>query len=324
MSNETKDAPAAPEQKSVAKHAGEKTTGGALQRLVPQNFGELERLAQILCKSDIVPKDLQGKAANVLLVLMYGNEIGVTPAQALQNVMVINGRPSLWGDAVMGLCIASAVYEDSKDSFDEATMTATFKAKRKGKDWVVRTFSMKDAILAKLDKKEGPWQQYPKRMLFHRARSWALRDTFPDVLKGIRYFEEEKDFIETTAESTKTYEMPKENVMPTGTSTAAQGTSIPPPAPTPAPETPAEKQAGDTVAFNVYSAATTDFNGNPDCFVIKDTSEPAIKYFTDRESDFTLAKAAKASGARVAAIYVEKDSGKNKVRWLLALTAKAD
>lgn len=305
-------------EKAVAKHGGEKTTGGALQRLVPQNFGELERLATILCKSDIVPKDLQGKAANVLLVLMYGNEIGITPAQALQNVMVVNGRPSLWGDATMGLCIASAVYEDSKDEFNEATMTATFKAKRKGKDWVVRSFSQKDAERAKLWTKAGPWQEYPKRMLFHRARSWALRDTFPDVLKGIRYFEEERDFIETTA--TNTYEMPKETAAPPAAATTAAAA----PAPTPAPETPAEKKAGEAVAFNVYSAATTDFNGNPDCYVIKDTTEPAVKYFTDQESHFTMAKAAKASGARVAAIYVEKDSGKNKVRWLLSLQAKQE
>jgi hypothetical protein len=310
-----------PPEKAVVKHGGEKTTGGALQRLVPQNFGELERLATILCKSDIVPKDLQGKAANVLLVLMYGNEIGITPAQALQNVMVVNGRPSLWGDATMGLCIASEVYEDSKDSFDETTMTATFRAKRKGKDWVVRTFSQKDAEKAKLWTKQGPWQEYPKRMLFHRARSWALRDTFPDVLKGIRYFEEERDFVETTAE--RVYDMPKENAAPPA-APAPQAPTAAAPAPTPAPEPAPENKGGEAVAFNVYSAATTDFNGNTDCYVIKDTTEPPVKYYTDQESHFTMAKAAKASGARVAAIYVEKDGGKNKVRWLLSLQAKQE
>ncbi len=291
--------------KAVAKHGGEKTTGGALQRLVPQNFGELERLATILCKSDIVPKDLQGKAANVLLVLMYGNEIGITPAQALQNVMVVNGR--------MGLCIASAVYEDSKDEFNEATMTATFKAKRKGKDWVVRSFSQKDAERAKLWTKAGPWQEYPKRMLFHRARSWALRDTFPDVLKGIRYFEEERDIVDTTA--TRVYAMPTENVAAAPTSTAAQGEATPPQEP--------EKLAGEAVAFNVYSTATTDFNGQ-DAYVIKDTTEPAVKYYSDQEIHFTLAKAAKASGARVAGIWVPKESGGKSFRWLLSLQTKAE
>jgi len=193
---------------------GIKTTGGQLARLNPQSFGELEHMAQVLGKSDIVPRELIGKPANILLVLMFGNEIGLSAAQSLQNVMVVNGRPSLWGDAVMGLVLASEHYEDSKDEFDPTTMTATFRAKRKGKDWTVRTFSKQDAMDASLWTKPGPWKQYPKRMLFHRARSWALRDAFADVLKGIRYFEEDRDIINLENSGDKTYEMPKATAEP--------------------------------------------------------------------------------------------------------------
>jgi hypothetical protein len=46
-------------------------------------------------------------------------------------------------------------------------------------------------------------------MLFHRARSWALRDAFADILKGIRYFEEERDVIILEKQTDKTYAMPK-------------------------------------------------------------------------------------------------------------------
>src|SRR5690606_39168844 len=31
----------------------------------------------------------------------------------------------------------------------------------------------------------GPWTQYPKRMRQMRARAFALRDVFPDVLRGM-------------------------------------------------------------------------------------------------------------------------------------------
>ena len=198
------------------KHEGIKTTGGQLARLEPKSFGELEHMAMVLAKSDIVPKELIGKAANVLLVLMFGNEIGLTAAQSLQNVMVVNGRPSLWGDAVMGLVVASEFYEWSKDSYDEKTKTAIFTVKRKGQEPLTRTFSEQDAKDAKLDSKPGPWQQYKRRMLFHRARSWALRDTFPDVLKGLRYFEEESDIVNLeSGDGGKTYEMPKAKDAPT-------------------------------------------------------------------------------------------------------------
>lgn len=313
MSNETTEAPPA---KTVAKHIGERTTSGALTRLTPKSFTELEHIASVLGKSDIVPKDLIGKPANILLCLMFGDEIGLTPAQSLQNVMVVNGRPTLWGDAVMGLVESSGLQELWADKFDPALDGGTwiFTTKRRGRDPVVRTFSMKDAAAAKLDKKAGPWQEYTKRMLFNRARAFALRDVYPDVLKGIRVFEEERDVIDLEASTGKTYEMPKENPAPIPT-TATPAAAAAAPAPEP------KKVEGEPIAFKVGGAATSDFNGE-EAYVIRDTSDPAVKYFTNQESHFNLAKAAKESGATIAGIWVEKTAGKTAHRWLLALTLK--
>jgi len=56
-----------------------------------------------------------------------------------------------------------------------------------------RTFSVKDARLAGLMNKAGPWKQYPKRMLQMRARGFAIRDAFPDALKGVITYEEASD-----------------------------------------------------------------------------------------------------------------------------------
>ena len=50
-----------------------------------------------------------------------------------------------------------------------------------------------DAKRAGLWTKAGPWQTYPRRMLQMRARSFALRDAFPDVLKGLISVEEALD-----------------------------------------------------------------------------------------------------------------------------------
>lgn len=315
MINETTEAP----EKGVVKHAGVATTGGALTRLVPQNFSDLERIAGILGKSDIVPKDMVGKPANILLAMMFGNEIGLTPAQALQNIMVVNGRPALWGDATMGLVLGSNVYEDSKDSFDEATMTATFAVKRVGKDWLVRTFSQKDAVTAKLWTKEGPWQQYPKRMLFHRARSWALRDAFPDVLKGIRYFEEERDVINTTAEAGgKTYAMPAE---------ASGGASTAPPPPAPVAETAAAATAptGELheATFKCGGGATSELDGDANCFVVRDDQDPPTKYFHNKPEWHAMAKAAKDAKSFLTAGWVERGSKKGPIRWLASLSLRS-
>ncbi|MFP3381680.1 hypothetical protein SB767_35775, partial [Bacillus sp. SIMBA_069] len=78
-----------------------------------------------------------------------------------QNIAVINGRPSLWGDAVIGLVRASPLCEYVTETDDGET--ATCRVKRVGEEEQVRTFSMADAAQAGLKGKQGPWTQYPKR-----------------------------------------------------------------------------------------------------------------------------------------------------------------
>ena len=63
---------------------------------------------------------------------------------------------------------------------------------------MVKTFSYEDAKRAGLWGKQGPWTQYPQRMAQMRARSWAVRDAFPDLLRGISVYEEQQDCIEKT------------------------------------------------------------------------------------------------------------------------------
>jgi hypothetical protein len=98
--------------------------------------------------------------------------------------------------------LGSGFQEYSKDSWDTQTGTATFITKRKGIPEMVRTFSLDDAKQAKLLDKPGPWQGYRPRMCFNRARAFALRDAYADVLKGLAIYEEVRDIIDTTAERT--------------------------------------------------------------------------------------------------------------------------
>ena len=65
--------------------------------------------------------------------------------------------------------------------------------KRRGEAEQSRTFSDDDAAKAGLKGKAGPWTQDPKRMRQMRARAFALRDVFPDVLRGLPVAEELMD-----------------------------------------------------------------------------------------------------------------------------------
>ena len=68
--------------------------------------------------------------------------------------------------------------------------------------------------------------------------------------------------------------------------------------------------------FKVSGAATTDFDGDPDCFVIRDDAEPAQKYYTNSKDVYQDALAAKKGDAALAVVWVERKSGKNTVRWI--------
>lgn len=173
-----------------------KTQSRALSNgiLNPANLHEALEMAGVLCKSSLIPKDFQGNAGNVLVAIQWGMELGLAPMQALQSIAVINGRPSLWGDAVIALCKAHSVCEWVRE-YEEGDTAVCVTQRRGDPEPVERRFSMDDAKRAGLLGKAGPWTQYPRRMLQMRARSWCLRDAYPDLLRGMAVAEEQQDRV---------------------------------------------------------------------------------------------------------------------------------
>lgn len=160
----------------------------------PRTFEQALTFSTYLANSDLVPKDYKGKPDNCLIAMQWGAEIGLKPLQALSNIAVINGRASIWGDVMLALVLASPLCEYVTEEDDG--QTAKCVAKRRGTPVQSRTFSIEDAKLAGLANKAGPWTQYPKRMRQMRARAFALRDIFPDLLRGLHLAEESMDINE--------------------------------------------------------------------------------------------------------------------------------
>lgn len=163
---------------------------------------EAMRYSELLAKSAMVPKAYQGKPEDVLVAVSWGMELGLAPLQALQNIACINGKPSVYGDAAMALVQNSSTCDNIEEYFEgEGTVNpvAVCVAHRKNRSPVTAKFSVEDAKRAGLWGKQGPWSAYPKRMLQMRARGFAIRDAFPDVLKGLITVEEAQDFPSDTA-----------------------------------------------------------------------------------------------------------------------------
>lgn len=169
--------------------------GGSVKAIVPQDFDGAWRIANAVVKAGMAPKGLD-TPEKAMVAIMHGMEVGMTPMAALQSIAVVNGRPTIWGDGALGLVQGSGLMESHKEWFEGTgeTRKAICTVKRKG-DPEIKTgeFSVADAKKAGLWGKAGPWSQYPDRMLKMRARGFALRDGFSDVLRGLGIAEEVQD-----------------------------------------------------------------------------------------------------------------------------------
>ena len=170
-----------------------------------QNIDQLYRFATAVAQSGLAPKSIP-TAEGIFVAVQMGMELGLPPMAALQNIAVINGRPSVWGDAQLGIVRASGMLEKFEEFYEfngqklarnpvtiQDGHVAVCRVKRQGCEPSEVGFSVQDAKQAGLWGKDGPWKQYPARMLRYRARAFALRDQFGDLLRGLISTEEMQD-----------------------------------------------------------------------------------------------------------------------------------
>lgn len=266
----------------------------------PKSTAEAMELAKTLASSQLIPKAFQQRPGDVFVAMMWSHSLGIPIVQGLQGIAVINGKPSLYGDALLAVCMGSGQMADIEETVtgNADNLTATCKVTRRGKPTpVVSTFSMADARAAGLLGKPGPWKQYTSRMLKMRARAFALRDAFPDVLSGIASAEEMQD-IEGTATEKATesvaeqvakmprrrsklpVQAPKEGTEAEVVKPAApaQELPLPPepePAPAPAPEAPAAE--GEEIGLLAMEAKVNACENLGDLYAFFDTLSVAQK-----------------------------------------------
>ncbi len=157
------------------------------------------QLATKLASSDLIPKSFRGKPQDLFICWAMGYQVGLTPEQSQQCIAVINGKPAMWGDDMLALCMSHKDFDDIIETpivKNDSVIGYTCIVKRKGRADKESIFTMDMAKKAGLLAKGGVWNQYPERMLKLRARGFCLRDAFPDALKGIKPREEVEDYID--------------------------------------------------------------------------------------------------------------------------------
>jgi hypothetical protein len=131
--------------------------------------------------------------------MAMGYQLGMPVEQAMQDIAVINGRPSIYGDGLLAVCMNHPQFEDIlEEPMKDGDKVIGYRCtvKRINRSPCIREFTLSDAKRAGLLGKQGPWSQYENRMLQMRSRALALRDSFADALRGIKSREEVEDYID--------------------------------------------------------------------------------------------------------------------------------
>lgn len=168
---------------------------------VADDWALIERQAQTLAKSNIVPSAYRGKPNDILVAILWGNDLGLGPIPSLKFIDVIEGEPALStegrvalvrkaGHSIKGEMSATKAWAHGKraDNGDELKVEWTIEMAQRVKYDKERRKSLTE---------KDTWQNYPEAMLWARAVSQLCRALFPDVTLGLSYSPEEvRDFIE--------------------------------------------------------------------------------------------------------------------------------
>lgn len=149
------------------------------------------QLAEQVANTEFVPAAMRGKPDVVTAAIMYGDEIGLTPMQALAGIHVVDGRPAPSAETMRALIFAAGHTVTVLQLTDEVCRISGRRAGESDADaGPPVVYSIADARKAGLLNRQN-WQRYPRAMLLARATSELARRKFPDVVKGLGHLADE-------------------------------------------------------------------------------------------------------------------------------------
>lgn len=139
------------------------------------------RMAQALSQSSLLPDALRNKAPDVLTMILYGQDLGLSPMQSIQGIYVVKGKPQLSAQTWIALT-RKAGHRLKVTEHTAQTCTVEITRGDTGEAHA-ETFTIEDARTAKLISNDT-YSKYPKRMLLARAVSNCCRFICPEIALG--------------------------------------------------------------------------------------------------------------------------------------------
>ena len=217
--------------------------GAAVRAVIPTDFDQATRFAKTAVEAGLFRAESEEKAlAQATMAVLQGLELGLPPMQAVQQIAIIGGRCTVWGDLVPAMIWrAGHKIREWIEGDGDARVAWCEITRGDNREVIKRKFSVDDAKRAGLwdrratikrkdatnawhdEDNDNPWYRYEERMLQMRARGFCARDGVPDVLHGL--------YIREEIEEERRFSEPEE-IAPVLTADELS----PPPAPEPASE----------------------------------------------------------------------------------------
>lgn len=160
-------------------------------------LGRAWRAAGMLCKSQLVPTDYQGKPENCLIALDVANRVGLSPLTVMQNLYIVKGKPAWSGQFCVAAINGCGKFTPIEYVFTEKGGGGCYvKCMRKADGIICES----ETITMQMAKDEGwigktgsKWLTMPKQMMMYRAAAFFARTYCPEVLLGIQTNDEITD-----------------------------------------------------------------------------------------------------------------------------------
>ena len=168
-----------------------------------ESMSAAHALASALCASELVPADYHGKPDNGAAAILYGAEIGLSPVQALQNIFLVHGRPSMYARTMVAIVKAAGYIVSTVESSPES-VTVEGQDPRTGQR-ETSTWTIQRAKIAGYTA-NSRYVKNPQEMLYAKAAAEVCRKIAPDVLLGVIYSREELELepVRVVSERTDT------------------------------------------------------------------------------------------------------------------------
>ena len=144
-------------------------------------WNTINTIAVTLKNGGVLPKGID-TVQKMVVVLQAGREIGLQPIEALNSLYFVNGKVSMYGEAVpMQIMRAGHEIKWGKCDKNEATVTIT---RGDNGNEMTQTFTMAEAVERGYTS-NALYKKFPENMLKWRVLGMVSKFIAPDALRGI-------------------------------------------------------------------------------------------------------------------------------------------